>query len=520
MLAALIATTSQTLSACRLPNTRASDVKGEGAACDAGGASKPRPPLHRLNNSEYDVTIRDLLGTKMKFSETFPPDQVEGGFDTAAAAHVMSPTLAESYLDAAKRLAKEYAEEVGAGCRSGGADDAACLDTKLFDVAERAFRRPFASGESARLSTLTQNLRRDGSSAREAFEAGLSSVLVSPQFLFRFNATSSQLPNQDQYALASRLSYFLWSSMPDAELIELAKGGTLKDPAVLRRTASTMVTDAKAAAFIRNFVGQWLGTRQLAKRPPSSALDAAMLTDFQTETLSYVGEFIRKNTNVRELLGGNFTYLNARLAKYYGLPAVPGDFERVELRGAQRHGLLTQGSFLVATSNPESTSPVKRGKWVLDNILCAPPPPPPPGAETSDLQAGGAKLSMRERLAEHSRNSACAGCHTMMDPVGLAFENYDALGAWRESDAAGKIDPSGELPDGRAFASADELIEHLGASPELPRCVVQKLSTYALGRAPSGKEVCVVDSIAKRAEAKEYGFRDMIVDVAVELLAP
>lgn len=520
MLAVLIATASQTFSACRLPAAPGSDVKGEGDACDAGGALEPRPPLHRLNNSEYDVTIRDLLGTKMKFSETFPPDQVEGGFDTAAAAHVISPTLAESYLDAAKRLAKEYAEDVGAACRSGGGEDSACLDTELFEVAERAFRRPFVAGESARLSTLTQNLRRDGSSAREAFEAGLSSVLVAPQFLFRLNATASQNPNQDQYALASRLSYFLWSSMPDAELLELARGGTLKDPAVLRRTAATMVTDAKAAAFIRNFVGQWLGTRQLDKRPPLATLDAAMLADLQTETLSYVGEFIRKNINIREILGGNFSYLNARLAKYYGLPPVPGDFERVELKGSQRHGLLTQGSFLVSTSNPESTSPVKRGKWVLDNILCAPPPPPPPGAETPDLQAAGSKLSVRERLAEHSRNSACAGCHTMMDPIGLAFENYDAFGVWRESDATGRIDPSGELPNGRAFASAAELIEHLEVSPELPRCVVQKLSTYALGRAPSGKEVCVVDSIARRAEAKDYGFRDMIVDIAVELLAP
>jgi hypothetical protein len=473
-----------------------------------------------LNNSEYDVTIRDLLGTKMKFSETFPPDQVADGFDTAAAAHVVSPTLAESYLDAAKQLAKEYAEQAVGGCRSGGVEDPACLDSELLDVAERTFRRPFLSGESARLSALTQSLRRDGSSAREAFEAGLSSVLVSPQFLFRWNAAASQIPNQDQYALASRLSYFLWSSMPDSELLELAKGGTLSDPTVLRRMAATMVTDAKAAAFIRNFAGQWLGTKQLAKRPPSGQVDAALLTDLQTETLSYVGEFIRKNINVREILGGNFTYLNARLAKYYGLPPVPGDFERVELKGTQRHGLLTQGSFLVSTSNPESTSPVKRGKWVLDNILCAPPPPPPPGAETPDLQAVSSKLSMRERLAEHSKDPACAGCHTTMDPVGLAFENYDAFGVWRESDATGRIDPSGELPSGRAFGSAAELAQHLELAPELPGCVARKLATYALGRAPSGKEVCVVDSIAKRAEAKDYGFRDMIVDIAVELLAP
>jgi hypothetical protein len=343
---------------------------------------------------------------------------------------------------------------------------------------------------------------------------------MAPQFLFRINAADTVVSNADQYALASRLSYFLWSSMPDGELLDLAKAGTLKDPAAVRKAAVTMLKDAKAAAFTRNFVGQWLGIRKLATRAPSGRVDAALLEDFQTETLRYVSEYISKNINVKELLDGDFSFLNARLSKYYGLPAVSGDFERVELKGPQRRGLLTQGAFLVSTSNPDATSPVKRGKWMLDNILCAPPPPPPPGVETLESKPGSSKLPIRERLAEHSKSSACAGCHKMMDPIGLAFENYDAFGIWRDADDAGRIDSSGKLPDGRAFSSSAELTELLAVSPELPRCVALKLATYALGRVPSGKEMCIVDAIAKKSEDENYGFQDMIVDIAVELLSP
>lgn len=519
-LTALVVVLSHALSACHIPSPSGSALAVAGGECK--GDTKPPPPNHRLSNSEYDTTIQDLLGTKRKYSGIFPPDQIANGFDTAAEAHVISATMAESYLDAARQLSKEYAEKAVADCRSegGGGEDVACLDAALREVAEKAFRRPLLSDESRQIGALAQNLRRDGSSTREAFEAGLAGVLMAPQFLFRINAADSVISNADQYALASRLSYFLWSSMPDGELLELAKAGTLKDPAVVRKAAVAMLKDAKADAFSRNFVGQWLGIRKLAARAPSGKMDAALLEDFQTETLRYVSEYISKNINVKDLLDGDFSYLNARLSKYYGLPAVSGDFERVELKGPQRRGLLTQAAFLVSTSNPDATSPVKRGKWVLDNILCAPPPPPPPGVETLESKPGSSKLPIRERLAEHSKSSACAGCHKMMDPVGLAFENYDAFGIWRDADDAGTIDPSGKLPDGRAFASSAELTELLASSPELPRCVALKLATYALGRVPSGKEICIVDAIAKKSQDESYGLQDMIVDIAVELLAP
>ena len=489
---------------------------GRTNTCSGVAAATALPPLHRLTHSEYDLTVRDLLGTSQSFASSLPSEQSEGGFNTAAEAQVITPTTAQGYFDSANKLAAEYLKRIGQQC---AANDSACFDSTLLNLGERAFRRPLSKAEADRLKALPETLRRDGASAPESFSSGLSAILLSPQFLFRINTETEATRNLQQFTLASRLSYFIWSTLPDATLLGLAQSGGLSNQDTLRQTVQTMLSDQRAIAFVKNFGSQWLGTTNLAKHQSSAAMDAATLADFEQETLHYLGEFVRQNINVRDLLDAKFTFVNSRLARYYGLPAAGDSFVKTELTGSRRGGLLTQGSFLVSTSNPETTSPVKRGQWILNNILCSPPPPPPQGVDSAGFDAPDPRLSMRERVARHSSNPTCASCHMAMDPLGLAFENFDAFAVWRAADGAGPIDSSGQLPNGISFATSEELIAQLRSSDQFPRCVAMKMATYALGRAPQGRELCVIDQIAGKAGVPGYGMQDMIIDIGVDLLA-
>lgn len=500
---------------CQFRSARGSEVKSDGDVCSA--VVLPQPALHRLSNTEYDLTVRDLLGTSMSFTGLFPPDQTSEGFDTAAGAHSVSPVIFQSYLDAANQLAAEYSDRSMPDCRDG--QDLTCVNSKLLEITEKAYRRPFYPGEADRMLAFVDDGRANGLSTKDAFTNSLAGALVSPQFLFRKNVNSAEIENQDQFALASRLSYFLWSSMPDDRLLDLAKSGKLKDQKILREVVTSMAKDAKAIGFIRNFAGQWLGTNKLAIRAPAPPLDSQILEDFQTEMLSFVSEFIRRNLSVRELLDADFTYVNSRLAKWYGIKTSTSDFERVTVKDGSRSGLLSKGAFLIAMSNPSSTSPVRRGKWVLDNLLCASPPPAPPGVDLSGIEMSNPNVSMREKLSVHSTKASCKACHEAMDSIGLALENYDHHAQWRDSDPSGEILTYGTLHDGTKFSTTKEMIDHIKVSYEFPRCVARKLATYALGRLPSGAESCVLDQIAKRAESPNYGLRDMVVDISVELLS-
>lgn len=490
-----------------------SSIKADAGACNS--PAPDLPSLHRLSNREYESTVRDLFGTKQRFASEFPPDVTSNGFDNAAAAHSVSTTIIEKYLDAGKRLAKEHADTVSMTCK----DDASCYDGDLLKIGEKAFRRPFFPGESDRLSGFANNLRSSGMSPRDAYEQSLSGILVSPQFLFRLNGGSKQIDNQEQYELASRLSYFFWSTMPDEMILGQIKSGGLNDPESLRKVVATMAKDAKTIGFVRNFSRQWLGHHQLAAREPGGQLDAGALEDLKTESLSFIAEFVRSNRNLKELLSADFSFLNDKLGKLYNNAEASGDFTKVQATNRYKLGLLSQGVFLVSTSGPTLTSPVRRGHWILDNILCEPPPPSPPNVDFGAFKSAGANVSARERLQQHRTNPSCAACHEKIDGIGLAFENYDANGVWRESDAAGKIVADGKLPDGFTFSSVTELADYLKNSPAFPRCVAQKMATYALGRAPQGSELCVIDKIGKRAEGADYGFRDMMVDISLELLA-
>jgi hypothetical protein len=497
-------------------NTVPIDTDG---SCGKIATDRTALAIRPLSNFEYDLTIKELLSTTSSPSNSFPPDATGTGFDTGAA-HTLTTGLAQSYLDASQTLAEAYVDRQGVVCSDQGFA-ATCTGDALASFAERAFRRPLLAEEATRLRGLPLQFASDGLGGKDAYSASIASVLLAPQFLYRSKLSSTAgIANSDQYALASKLSYALWASMPDDQLLNLARDGRLRDRDVLASEINRMIVSPKSEGFLRNFTSQWLGTNGLAQAPAASHLDADLVTSFSEETFAYVNDFLRQNLNMRNLLDARFTYVNAQLIKHYGLLVNSSEsLSRVELSGTQRGGLLTQGAFLMQTSNPDGTSPVKRGKWVLDRILCAAPPPAPAGMQTVLAPTNGKAVPMRQRLAAHRATTACASCHKSMDPIGLAFENYDMAGKWRDNDDYGAIDASGTLPSGEAFADAAALAQVLKVDPGFPICLATKLAKYGLGREPNKQEQCLINKIAARAEDESYGLKNMLVDLSRALLA-
>ena len=496
-------------------NTVAIDAESTCGVAEVDNAPVDMIPL---TNKEYDLTIADLLSTAVTPSSAFPPDATGVGFDTGAA-HSMTTTMAQGYLDVSQSLAAAYVSSADAECLDQGFA-ASCTAGAVATFAQRAFRRPLLPAEQARMSALPTLYAATGLLVKEAYSAALATVLLAPQFLYRSKLSElAEVAHADQYALASKLSYALWASMPDSALLAQAKAGQLSRPDVLAGEIDRMIASPRSRGFLRNFTSQWLGTKGLAQAPAASQLDAALIDSLNEETLAYVGEFLEQNLNVRDLLDARFTYANASLATHYGLPAMTSEqMTRVAISGSQRGGLLTQGSFLLQTSNPDSTSPVKRGKWVLDRLLCSPPPPPPAGVQTVLAPNSGKALPMRQRLAAHRAQAACAGCHVAMDPIGLGLENYGLTGQWRDKDDYGPIDASGTLPGGASFGSAADLAAVLKADAAFPRCLANRLATYALRRAPTAQETCLIEKIAARTSEQSYGMRNLLVDLSRALL--
>jgi hypothetical protein len=323
----------------------------------------------------------------------------------------------------------------------------------------------------------------------------LRAMLVSPNFLFRVErdpqgAAPGSVYRINDYELASRLSFFLWSSIPDDELLLLADRGKLKDPTVLSAQVTRMLQDRRSNSFVSNFAGQWLFLRTLSQVKPDQdafpKFDATLRHAFERETELFFEAVLRENRPVTDLLNANFTFLNQRLAEHYGIPNVYGSqFRRVALTDANRGGLLAQGSILTVTSYPNRTSVVQRGKWVLENLLGAPPPPPPPDVPALEPHAkDGGLLTMRQQMEQHRANSTCASCHSRMDPIGFALENYDGVGAFRTKDSGSVIDASGKMPDGHVFNGPSGLKNLLLTTyrNEFISTFTEKLLTYSLGR--------------------------------------
>lgn len=375
----------------------------------------------------------------------------------------------------------------------------------LTRLVERAFRRPVKTEEVEKYVKLFDTAQKRGDNFTEAMKLPLQAILVSPHFLFRVEhdgETKESVRKLTEYELASRLSYFLWSSMPDEVLYESAKQGKLSDPEVLGAHTRRMLKDPKAIALVENFAGQWLQLRNLKvstpdpKRFPTfdDGLRAAMLK----ETELFFQEMLTKDHPLTTFLDADFTFLNERLANHYGITTVKGtNFQRTSLAGTQRRGILTQASILTLTSNPTRTSPVKRGKWVLETILGTPPPPPLP--DVGELKEGEElKGSLRQRMEQHRANPNCATCHNRMDPIGFGFENFDAVGKWRTTDGTFPIEPGGTLPSGQSFQSALELVKILKQRDEdFRRCLTEKMLTYAIGRGLESSDRQYVADIAK-----------------------
>jgi hypothetical protein len=394
-------------------------------------------------------------------------------------------------------------------CEPSASDPKPCWTEVARDFGARAWRKPLGSEDVSGLVALAEAARSAGDDVETATRLMLRAVLIAPRFLFRVEIDAdpaSPAPHAlDDYELASRLSYFLWSSMPDATLLELAAAGTLHEDATLRAQVARMLADEKARALVDNFAGQWLFTRALDDHQPDyqafPEFDDALRAAMRTETELYFREFLFGDATMDQFLTADFGFVDDRLARHYGLPAPGGDFERVSLAGSERTGLLTQAGVLMVTSYPTRTSPVKRGKWVLEQLLCSSPPPPPadiPALVVEDTPTG----SLRQRMEEHRSNPVCASCHTLMDPIGFGFEHFDGIGKYREDDHGFEIDPAGMLPDGSTFQSPAELARLLAADERLPRCMTQQLLTYALGR---GAEPFDDDDIASVSSAFVVG---------------
>ncbi len=398
-----------------------------------------------------------------------------------------------------------------------------CAKKIVANLGGRAFRRPLTQAEIARYASLVTLARSQGDSFEEGVCLALQGMLVSPHFLYRIErdpaVTIAEGHPVSQYELASRLSYFLWSSMPDETLRACAENQTLRQPAVLKAQIRRMLQDSRSSALAENFEGQWLQIRSLESAKPDRGrfpdFDDYLRMSMRQETELFFENIIHEDRSILDMLTGKYSFLNERLANFYGIPGVEGPaFRRVDLAGTPRGGILTQASVLTVTSYPNRTSPVLRGKWILENLLNAPPPAPPPGVPALDVSSVGTGASLRQQLEQHRKNPTCASCHARMDPLGFGLENFNAIGAWRDSDGQIAIDASGSLPDGRSFRGPDGLKTVLQADREaFAQCLTSKLLTYALGRGLETYDRATVKEITKHIAANDYRFSNLVYEI-------
>ena len=406
-----------------------------------------------------------------------------------------------------------------------GAAAEPCAREILSTLARRAYRRPIADADLAVLLPFFEQGRAEGGFDR-GIQRGIERLLVSPEFLFRIERDPADVPPDTPYRisdleLASRLSFFLWSSMPDGELLDAAIAGELGDPAMFDAQVRRMLADDRSRALVNNFAEQWLYLRDVEAKEPDPGFfpgfDENLRQAFQRETELFVDSVLRADRSVLELLTADYTFVNERLAKHYGIPHVYGShFRRVSVADTERRGLLGQGGILTLTSYSTRTSPVLRGKWILENLLAAPPPPPPPNVPAlQETTSNGAALSMRVAMEQHRANPVCASCHARMDPLGFALENFDAVGRWRTRGESNEpIDASGVLPDGTSFEGPDQLRQALLRDPgQFITTVAEKLLTYALGRSLEHYDMPAVRAIARATAEHDHRFSSMVLGV-------
>jgi hypothetical protein len=453
--------------------------------------------LRRLNRDEYNNTMRDLLGTATRLADVFPADEISAGFDTIGEYLAFSPLHAEQMETVSGQLVDELFARPASDpirnkillCNLQPGAEAPCARQILQAFARRAYRRAPTQAEVDSLMSLVDTTRA-GDTYQNGLKAAMQAVLLSPHFIYRVERDTAHLttrrPATDD-EMASRLSYFLWSSMPDDELFLAADDKSLAgDPTARAHQIERMLADRKAISLVTRFGAEWLKLGRLANPLDVDAktfptYDDALRTSASQETLLFFDAMLRDDLPLNALLTGGFTFADARLAKHYGLPPPGSGFSRVSLAGTPRSGVLTQASVLLGTSLPNRTSPVKRGVWVLEQMLCEDPPPPPPNLTIPPLVVPPAGATIRQTLEAHRANPMCAACHQVTDPIGFGLENFDGIGAYRTMDNGAPVDASGAY-DGKAFVGASELASLLSQDARFAKCVTEQLLTYAVGR--------------------------------------
>ncbi len=512
-----------------------------------------RTPVRRLNRTEYNRTLRDLLGIDFDSGAVvgMPDDTPVNGYDNLATALTMSPALTEKYFAAADKILERLL---------GPADPSTILpkedgnkakqtlqarQTLLFvkpgkdvtpsdaarKIVERlarlAFRRPVEPAESERLLKLFDRAQERGATFENSLRPLLKAILVSPHFLYRIE---QDRPGDDgkpgarvnDHELAVRLAYFLWSTLPDATLSDLADQKKLSDPAVLEAQVKRMLADPKARALTDNFGVQWLQLRKLEHARPNTeffpTFNHNLRRAMYEETVTFFDKLREEDKSILDLLDANYTYVNQDLAKHYGIDGVQGgQMRRVELKPEHhRGGLLGQASILTLTSHTSRTSPTMRGKWVLDVVFGTPPPPPPPdaGMIKDEQQKGKTPKTFRELMAQHAQQATCAACHKKMDPLGYALDSYDAVGRWREDQGGRPLDVSGELPTGEKITGPDGLKKVVRDRQEqFIRNLSEQMLTYALGREVGQHDECTLREMADALKKNEYRFSALVLGI-------
>ena len=495
-----------------------------------GPEPSTRPPVPLISArgplSQKDIETLRRLGTTIKTDAI--ETRIDNRFESIDVGGPFDQTMGPS---------SESIRRIFVCGRSPGQQDAACARQIIGNFAERAFRRPLLQGEAEPYISLYTLARKQGDSFDEGIAAGLEGVMVSPNFLYRIErdqpaaqgpiknvaAGNNMVPVSD-YELASRLSYFIWSSMPDAELLRLAGERRLRQPDVLEAQVRRMLKDDKARALVENFAGEWLQFRNIdVVRPDSQRFpdfDASLRFSMKRETELFVENIVRQDGSVLDFLDANYSFLDERLARFYGVPGIRGpEFRRIDMSGTERGGgILAQASILTISSYATRTSPVLRGKWILENLLNAPPPPPPASVPALDDSKVGQSASLRQQMEAHRQSPVCASCHSKMDPLGFGLENLNAIGAWRDEDGKFPVDSSGMLPGGRSFKGPKELKALLmGGRDAFVAGLTEKLLIYALGRGLERYDRPVLQTIGASLPGHGYRFSQLVIGVVNSL---
>lgn len=520
-----------------MPNAqrRTSAVDTLGRALDALDlAAKPTDPgrvaPRRLNRTEYNNTVQDLFGITLTPADSFPADSGGGGgFDNNADTLYLPPVLLERYLVAADQILDAAKQETWLTVKPAKSiTDVEAARKSLASFATKAFRRPVRPAELDGLVRLYTQQRRGGLTYAASLRVAIKAVLISPGFLFRIDGAlpSANGPRPlDAYTLASRMSYFVWSSMPDPPLMAAAANGSLLKPDVQVAHLRRMLKSPRASSFGALFGGQWLRAKEVLQTAQPDPGKYPMFTKSLRQAMfdevsMYVSTMLRENLPIRKLVESDFTFANEELAKHYGLTDVSGpEMRRIQVDGVQRGGLLGMGALLTVTSYSQRTSPVLRGKWVMAEVLGAPPPPPPPVVNTLPADERPQQgLTLRQRLEAHRNKPECKGCHQRIDPMGFALENFDAVGRWRTEIGGVAVDARGELASGETFDGIKGMrAVLLTREDDIARNVVERLMAYALGRGLEPEDLPSVSLIVRQSKPGGYRMQDLMTGVVQSL---